>query len=136
MPVTFIAKPGNCTLSLPQSSEKCPDHVSTLINPATSDIEAWFLELQWMLDVGPWSFYEFRFLKHNMSLIPCPNYIAGRWLQPKTATTPVFNPSTGDTIAECPVSTAQIVDEAVQSAAAAFPAWRDTPAVERARVFF
>src|SRR6266403_3624877 len=29
-----------------------------------------------------------------------------------------------------------MVNEAVQSAAAAFPAWRETPAVERARVFF
>ena len=31
---------------------------------------------------------------------------------------------------------ADVVNEAVESAAAAFPAWRDTPAVERARVFF
>src|SRR5207247_10986253 len=29
-----------------------------------------------------------------------------------------------------------VVNEAVQAAAAAFPAWRDTPAIERARVFF
>ena len=32
--------------------------------------------------------------------------------------------------------TAAHVDEAVQAAVAAFPAWRDTPPVERARVFF
>ena len=30
----------------------------------------------------------------------------------------------------------EIVDEAVQAAADAFPAWRDTPPVERARLFF
>jgi len=50
--------------------------------------------------------------------------------------TPVFNPSTGEIIAECPVGDAALVDEAVQAAAAAFPGWRDTPAIERARVFF
>lgn len=52
------------------------------------------------------------------------------------AATPVYNPSTGDVIAECPVGAAGDVDAAVQAAAAAFPAWRDTPPVERARVFF
>lgn len=66
-----------------------------------------------------------------------PAFIAGQW---RTLTgepaTPVYNPSTGDVIAECPVGAAALVDEAVQAAAAAFPAWRDTPPVERARVFF
>ena len=33
---------------------------------------------------------------------PCPLFIGGEWLQPKIAGTPVFNPSTGDIIAECP----------------------------------
>jgi len=51
-------------------------------------------------------------------------------------TTPVFNPSTGNVIAETPLSTARHVDEAVEAAAAAFPAWADTPPVERARVLF
>ena len=31
---------------------------------------------------------------------------------------------------------AEVVDEAVEAAAKAFPAWRDTPPVERARLFF
>ena len=31
---------------------------------------------------------------------------------------------------------ADVVNEAVEAAAAAFPAWRDTPAIERARLFF
>ena len=31
---------------------------------------------------------------------------------------------------------ANVVNEAVEAAAAAFPAWRDTPAIERARLFF
>ena len=53
------------------------------------------MELLWSLDVGAWSF-------PLMNLTPCPNYIAGEWLQPKIAGTPVYNPSTGDVIAECP----------------------------------
>jgi malonate-semialdehyde dehydrogenase (acetylating)/methylmalonate-semialdehyde dehydrogenase len=70
-------------------------------------------------------------------MTPCPVLIAGEWRKPSgLATTPIFNPSTGDVIAECPLGDAVLVDEAVEAAAAAFPAWRDTPAIERARVFF
>jgi len=39
-------------------------------------------------------------------LTPCPLLINGKWLQPKIASTPVFNPSTGDVIAECPAGDA------------------------------
>ncbi len=71
------------------------------------------------------------------SLTPCPNFIGGEWRPLSgSATTPVFNPSTGDVIAECPVGTAALVDEAVSAAHAAFPAWRATPPVDRARLFF
>ena len=62
--------------------------------------------------------------------------IAGQWLPSEGATTPVFNPSTGDVIAECPAGGATEAGAAVEAAHAAFPAWRDTPAVERARVLF
>src|SRR3954467_2326105 len=72
----------------------------------------------------------------SSTLIPCPNYIGGEWLQPKIPGTPVFNPSTGDVIAECPAGGPAEVNAAVEAAHAAFPAWRDTPPVERARVFF
>ncbi len=70
------------------------------------------------------------------SLTPCPLLINGEWLQPKIAGTPVHNPSTGDVIAGCPACGADEVNAAVEAAHAAFPAWRDTPPVERARVFF
>jgi malonate-semialdehyde dehydrogenase (acetylating)/methylmalonate-semialdehyde dehydrogenase len=48
----------------------------------------------------------------------------------------VFNPSTGQPIAEVPLCSAAEIDEVVQTAAAALPAWAETPAVERARVMF
>jgi malonate-semialdehyde dehydrogenase (acetylating)/methylmalonate-semialdehyde dehydrogenase len=68
------------------------------------------------------------------SLIPCPFFIGGEWLQPKLAGTPVFNPSVGEVIAECPVGGVAEVNAAVEAAAAAFPNWMETPPVERARI--
>jgi malonate-semialdehyde dehydrogenase (acetylating) / methylmalonate-semialdehyde dehydrogenase len=66
-----------------------------------------------------------------------PVFVGGEWRQISSrATGPVFNPSRGEVIAEVPMCTKDDVDLAVESAAAAFPAWRDTPPVERARVFF
>lgn len=67
----------------------------------------------------------------------CPNFIAGEWRVPSgVPTSPVYNPSTGDVIAEAPMCAAGQVDEAVAAAAAAFPDWWETPPVERARVLF
>jgi len=67
----------------------------------------------------------------------CYNYIGGD-LIPATTThfTPVYNPSRGEVIAQAPESDARTVDQTVQAAKKAFPAWADTPAVERARVMF
>ncbi len=49
---------------------------------------------------------------------------------------PVFNPSTGEQIAEVPFCTAAEVDAVVRAAHEAFPKWAATPVVERARVMF
>jgi malonate-semialdehyde dehydrogenase (acetylating)/methylmalonate-semialdehyde dehydrogenase len=65
---------------------------------------------------------------------PCPLFIGGDWLRCGLAGTPVFNPSTGEIIAECPAGRAAEVNAAVEAAQAAFPAWMETPAVERARI--
>ena len=71
------------------------------------------------------------------SLLACPVFINGEWRAlPGLPATPVYNPSTGDVLAECPVGGSTEVNAAVEAAHAAFPAWRETPAVERARVFF
>ena len=67
----------------------------------------------------------------------CPNFIGGEWKVPSNVTsTPVYNPSIGDVIAETPLCSSQHVNDAVEAAAAAFPAWMETPPVERARVLF
>jgi malonate-semialdehyde dehydrogenase (acetylating)/methylmalonate-semialdehyde dehydrogenase len=63
--------------------------------------------------------------------------IRGKW---KGSDSPragdVFNPSTGKPIARVPFCTRAEVDDAIQGAAEALPAWAETPAVERARVLF
>src|SRR6185295_5590425 len=71
------------------------------------------------------------------TLSPCPAFIDGKWREiTGVDKSPVYNPSRGDVIAEVPLCTKEHVNEAVEAAAAAFPAWRDTPPVERARLFF
>lgn len=75
-------------------------------------------------------------MQTNATLSPCPLLIGGEWITPNTATTPVFNPSTGELIANCPVGGKVEVNAAVEAAADAFPAWAQTPAIERARIFF
>jgi malonate-semialdehyde dehydrogenase (acetylating)/methylmalonate-semialdehyde dehydrogenase len=68
---------------------------------------------------------------------PVANFVGGRWVG-ATATEylPVTDPATGERLGQVPLSTASDVDAAVAAARAAFPAWRSTPAVERARVLF
>jgi malonate-semialdehyde dehydrogenase (acetylating)/methylmalonate-semialdehyde dehydrogenase len=71
------------------------------------------------------------------TLDSCPVYIGGEWQEANgTPTTPVHNPSTGEVIAEAPMCGAETVGAAVDAAAAAFPAWWETPPTERARVLF
>ncbi|MCL0099574.1 CoA-acylating methylmalonate-semialdehyde dehydrogenase [Dehalococcoidia bacterium] len=65
------------------------------------------------------------------------NYVNGEWQPSSTAEyLDVTNPATGEIIAEVPLSTKTDVDEAVQSAAKAFPGWRRTPAVDRVQHLF
>jgi malonate-semialdehyde dehydrogenase (acetylating) / methylmalonate-semialdehyde dehydrogenase len=73
-----------------------------------------------------------------MSSIPAvPVYIAGRWREaPADRHANVYNPSTGQVQARAPMGGAALVDEAVQAAAKALPAWAETPAVDRARCLF
>lgn len=54
---------------------------------------------------------------------------SGRWSD-------VYNPSTGKVIARVPLCSAEETGRVVEAAAAALPAWRETPAVDRARVMF
>src|SRR3982751_150320 len=67
----------------------------------------------------------------------CPILVNGECQElRKVETSPVYNPSTGEVIGLTPMCTAAHVNDVVQAAAAAFPAWWETPPVERARVLF
>ncbi|USG68107.1 CoA-acylating methylmalonate-semialdehyde dehydrogenase [Brevibacillus ruminantium] len=65
------------------------------------------------------------------------NYIAGEWVESLTDRyEDIPNPATGELLSRVPLSTKDDVDKAVQAAKTAFPAWSETPAVDRARVMF
>ena len=51
-------------------------------------------------------------------------------------TTPVFNPSMGEAIRQVELADAATIQLAIDSAKAAFPAWRNTPPAKRAQVMF
>jgi malonate-semialdehyde dehydrogenase (acetylating)/methylmalonate-semialdehyde dehydrogenase len=65
------------------------------------------------------------------------NYVNGGW-RPSAATecVEVINPATAEILTRTPLSTDADVDGAVQTAAAAFPAWRRTPPGERIQYLF
>jgi len=66
-----------------------------------------------------------------------PIFSAGNWIEIKSQRAgDVFNPSTGQVIARVPFASADQVNKVVEAAAAALPAWAETPVVERARLMF
>ncbi|MGD0645665.1 MAG: CoA-acylating methylmalonate-semialdehyde dehydrogenase [Candidatus Bathyarchaeia archaeon] len=61
------------------------------------------------------------------------NYIGGEWVESAGKTVNVVNPATCKVIATVPISTKQEIDSAVVAAEEAFPEWRTTPPIARAR---
>ncbi|WP_151733615.1 CoA-acylating methylmalonate-semialdehyde dehydrogenase ['Paenibacillus yunnanensis' Narsing Rao et al. 2020] len=65
------------------------------------------------------------------------NYIDGVWVESSSGRLEqVFNPATGEVIAQVPLSGRGELDDAVRAACVAFEAWRRVPAPKRARYFF
>ncbi|MFC6601779.1 CoA-acylating methylmalonate-semialdehyde dehydrogenase [Ectobacillus funiculus] len=63
--------------------------------------------------------------------------MGGEWVEASTtATEPVYNPATGEVIAEVPLSTKEDVDKAVQAANEAFKTWSKVAVPRRARILF
>src|SRR5919107_5686386 len=60
------------------------------------------------------------------------NFIDGEWVDPSGGTDAVFNPATGEELAQAPVSSPEDVDRAVRAASAAFEGWSTTTPGERA----
>ncbi|MQU41959.1 CoA-acylating methylmalonate-semialdehyde dehydrogenase [Pseudomonas helleri] len=62
--------------------------------------------------------------------------INGQLINPDGRTAAVFNPATGEVQRHVALASTLTVREAIEAADAAFPAWRDTPPVKRARIMF
>ena len=68
---------------------------------------------------------------------PILNFIAGKWVAASgSEALTVTNPATGESLGSFALSTSDDVADAVAAARSAFPEWRKTPPVERARVLF
>jgi malonate-semialdehyde dehydrogenase (acetylating)/methylmalonate-semialdehyde dehydrogenase len=70
--------------------------------------------------------------KTKLSTVPA--WIGGKPVVPQGSMGEVYNPATGQVAKRVPLCDAHIVDQAVQAAAAALPAWRDASILRRARV--
>jgi len=65
------------------------------------------------------------------------NFIGGKWVNSKSEKIEaVYNPATGEVIAEVPLSTKTELDSAVKVANEAFQTWRKVPVPLRARILF
>jgi malonate-semialdehyde dehydrogenase (acetylating)/methylmalonate-semialdehyde dehydrogenase len=73
-------------------------------------------------------------VKSELKLDTVPAWINGKALAPAGRMGDVFNPATGMITKRVPFCDQAVIDKAVKAAAAAFPGWRDTPPLRRARV--
>lgn len=64
------------------------------------------------------------------------NYIGGEWVESKGEIIDVVNPATCEVIGKVPISTKEEIAAAIAAANAAFPEWRQTTPVARARCLF
>ncbi|OGQ57481.1 MAG: methylmalonate-semialdehyde dehydrogenase (acylating) [Deltaproteobacteria bacterium RIFCSPLOWO2_02_FULL_53_8] len=64
------------------------------------------------------------------------HWINGETVIPDSRTQPVFNPATGQSDRHVALASTATVQAAIEAADAAFPAWRDTPPIKRARIMF
>ncbi len=71
------------------------------------------------------------------NLTGVPNFIGGEWRQSKANDwQDVLNPATGEALARVPLSDASEIGQAIEAAAAVFPAWRRTPPEDRIQPLF
>jgi len=65
------------------------------------------------------------------------NYVNGKWIDPENSGyIPVENPSTGQTLAETPLSTAAETNRAIDAAAEAYRSWSQTPVSRRVQPLY
>ena len=64
------------------------------------------------------------------------HFIGGRLVADSSRTQDVFNPATGQVARQVALASKSTVEDAIAAAQAAFPEWRDTPPLKRARIMF
>ena len=64
------------------------------------------------------------------------HFINGNEIADDNRLLPVTNPATGEVTRHVAMATQKTVSEAISAAEAAFPAWRNTPPVKRAKIMF
>jgi len=64
------------------------------------------------------------------------HFINGRHVADAGRSQDVFNPATGKVVRQVALASGATVESAIAAAEAAFPAWRDTPPLKRARIMF
>ncbi|MBY7144434.1 CoA-acylating methylmalonate-semialdehyde dehydrogenase [Virgibacillus sp. NKC19-3] len=65
------------------------------------------------------------------------NFVGGQWIEAKSEKIEsVYNPATGEVIADVPISSSEDVDHAVQVAHGAFQEWKELAVPKRARILF
>ncbi len=72
----------------------------------------------------------------NNKLATIGHYINASLVQDGERFAPVYNPGTGHQSANVQLASAATVKKAISAAAAAYPAWRDTPPLKRAAILF
>ncbi|MDF9773125.1 acyl-CoA reductase-like NAD-dependent aldehyde dehydrogenase [Pseudomonas baetica] len=69
-------------------------------------------------------------------MITVGHLINGQIVTDTERTQDVFNPATGEVTKQVALASKQTVENAIAAAEAAFPEWRNTPPIKRARVMF
>ena len=71
--------------------------------------------------------------RHSDGVYHIGYFVGGKWHQAQD-TFDVHNPATGELVAKVAKSGTQETEAAIKAASAAFPAWRKTPAKQRAEI--
>ena len=64
------------------------------------------------------------------------HFINGSMVADSARTQDIFNPATGHAVRQVALASKATVEEAIAAAEAAFPEWRNTPPIKRARIMF
>lgn len=64
------------------------------------------------------------------------HFIAGQTVSDENRAQPVFNPALGEAVSKVAMASRATVEQAIAAAEAAFPSWRKTPPLKRARILF